>query len=64
MLIGEYQRNLDEKNRLVMPSKLIRELGDEVIVKALGKDKKGRQNFSRKEALPPKKETKKKKEEK
>lgn len=32
MLIGEYHRNLDEKNRLVMPSKLIRELGDEVIV--------------------------------
>jgi predicted RNA-binding protein with RPS1 domain len=31
-------------------------LGDEIIVKALGTDKKGRQNFSRKEALPkPKK---------
>ena len=31
-------------------------LGDEIIVKALGPDKKGRQNFSRKEALPkPKK---------
>src|SRR5574344_2101302 len=27
-------------------------LGDEIIVKALGPDKKGRQNFSRKEALP------------
>ena len=39
-------------------------VGDEIIVKALGTDKKGRQNFSRKEALPPKKETKKKKEEK
>ena len=35
-------------------------LGDEIIVKALGLDKKGRQNFSRKEALP-KKDTKKKK---
>lgn len=31
-------------------------LGDEIIVKALGTDKKGRQNFSRKDALPePKK---------
>ena len=39
-------------------------VGDEIIVKALGLDKKGRQNFSRKEALPaPKKkeETKDKK---
>ena len=35
-------------------------LGDEIIVKALGPDKKGRQNFSRKDALP-KKDTKKKK---
>ena len=35
-------------------------LGDEIIVKALGLDKKGRQNFSRKDALP-KKDTKKKK---
>ena len=35
-------------------------LGDEIIVKALGPDKKGRQNFSRKDALP-KKVTKKKK---
>lgn len=35
-------------------------LGDEIIVKALGTDKKGRQNFSRKEALPkPKKVVKK-----
>ncbi len=34
-------------------------VGDEIIVKALGPDKKGRQNFSRKEALP-KKEVKKK----
>ena len=35
-------------------------LGDEIIVKALGLDKKGRQNFSRKDALP-KKDTKNKK---
>ena len=35
-------------------------LGDEIIVKALGLDKKGRQNFSRKDALP-KNDTKKKK---
>ena len=34
-------------------------VGDEIIVKALGPDKKGRQNFSRKDALP-KKEIKKK----
>ena len=27
-------------------------VGDEIIVKALGPDKKGRQNFSRKDALP------------
>ena len=38
-------------------------LGDEIIVKALGPDKKGRQNFSRKDALP-KKKVKAKKEEK
>ncbi len=37
-------------------------VGDEIIVKALGTDKKGRQNFSRKEALP--KKEKKTKEEK
>ena len=37
-------------------------VGDEIIVKALGTDKKGRQNFSRKDALPPKKDNKKKKE--
>ena len=35
-------------------------VGDEIIVKALGTDKKGRQNFSRKDALPaPKKKEKK-----
>ena len=42
-------------------------VGDEIIVKALGMDKRGRQNFSRKDALPaPKKKAKKedKKEEK
>ena len=33
-------------------------LGDEIIVKALGTDKKGRQNFSRKDALPKPKEKK------
>ena len=32
MLIGEFHHNLDNKNRLMMPSKLIRELGEEVIV--------------------------------
>ena len=37
-------------------------VGDEIIVKALGLDKKGRQNFSRKEALPIPKEKKPKKE--
>ena len=36
-------------------------VGDEIIVKALGPDKKGRQNFSRKDALPkPKKKEEKK----
>lgn len=34
-------------------------VGDEIIVKALGPDKKGRQNFSRKDALPKPKATKK-----
>lgn len=33
-------------------------VGDEIIVKALGTDKKGRQNFSRKDALPSKKQNK------
>ena len=36
-------------------------VGDEIIVKALGLDKKGRQNFSRKDALPAPKEKKKEK---
>ena len=39
-------------------------VGDEIIVKALGMDKRGRQNFSRKEALPKPKEKKEKEEEK
>ena len=40
-------------------------VGDEIIVKSIGADKKGRQNFSRKECLPkPKKDKTKKKEEK
>ena len=34
------------------------ETGDEIIVKALGPDKRGRQNFSRKDALPKPKEKK------
>ena len=37
-------------------------VGDEIIVKALGMDKRGRQNFSRKDALPAPKEKKTKKE--
>lgn len=32
MLIGEYHHNLDNKNRLMMPSKTLHELGSEVIV--------------------------------
>ena len=39
-------------------------LGDEILVKALGPDKKGRQNFSRRDALPKKKVVKKEKEDK
>ncbi len=39
-------------------------LGDEIVVKALGTDKKGRQNFSRKEALPKRKKKEKIEEEK
>ena len=39
-------------------------VGDEIIVKALGMDKRGRQNFSRKDALPKPKEKKVVKEEK
>ena len=32
MLIGEYHHNIDEKNRLVIPSKFREELGNEFIV--------------------------------
>ena len=32
MLIGEFHHNLDNKNRMIIPSKLKDELGDEVIV--------------------------------
>ncbi len=32
MLIGEFHHNLDEKNRLMMPAKIIGDLGDEIIV--------------------------------
>lgn len=32
MLMGEYHHNLDEKSRLVMPSKLVKILGDEVVI--------------------------------
>ena len=32
MLIGEFHHNLDDKNRLVMPAKVLQSLGDEVIV--------------------------------
>jgi polyribonucleotide nucleotidyltransferase len=39
-------------------------VGDEIIVKALGMDKRGRQNFSRKDALPKPKKKEEKKEEK
>ena len=34
------------------------DVGDQIIVKALGKDKKGRENFSRKDALPKPKKNK------
>ncbi len=32
MLIGEFHHNLDNKNRLMMPAKLLENLGEEVIV--------------------------------
>ncbi len=32
MLIGEFHHNLDSKNRLMMPAKVLASLGDEVIV--------------------------------
>ena len=45
-------------NKRVAKASDVVHVGDEIMVKALGTDKKGRQNFSRKEALrPEKKET-------
>ena len=32
MLMGEYHHNIDEKNRLVIPSKFREELGNEFII--------------------------------
>ena len=32
MLMGEYHHNLDEKSRLVMPAKLVKILGSEVVI--------------------------------
>ena len=48
--------HLDNK-RVEKPSDIVSE-GDDILVKALGYDKKGRLNLSRKEALSPKKEEK------
>ena len=45
---------LDTK-RVEKPSDMVK-VGDEIIVKSLGYDKKGRLNLSRKEAIAPKKE--------
>ena len=47
---------LDTK-RVEKPSDMVK-VGDEIIVKSLGYDKKGRLNLSRKEAIAPKKEEK------
>ena len=47
---------LDEK-RVEKPSDIVK-VGDEIVVKSLGYDKRGRLNLSRKEALTPKNETK------
>ena len=47
---------LDTK-RVEKPSDIVKE-GDEIIVKCLGYDKKGRLNLSRKEAMNPSKEKK------
>ena len=33
MLMGEYRHNIDDKKRLVIPSKFRSELGDEVVLK-------------------------------
>ena len=48
--------HLDEK-RVERPSDVVK-VGDEIIVKSLGYDKKGRLNFSRRDALEPTKESK------
>ena len=32
MLMGEYHHNLDEKNRLIIPSKLREEMGDLFVI--------------------------------
>ena len=45
-------------NRVEHPSDVVK-VGDEIVVKNLGYDKKGRLNLSRKEVLSPSKETKK-----
>ena len=45
-------------NRVEHPSDIVK-VGDEIVVKNLGYDKKGRLNLSRKEVLSPSKETKK-----
>ena len=45
-------------NRVEHPSDIVK-VGDEIVVKNLGYDKKGRLNLSRKEVLAPSKETKK-----
>ena len=42
-------------NERVTKTEDVVSLGDEILVKALGPDKKGRQNFSRKDALPKQK---------
>ena len=47
--------------RVEKPSDVV-SVGDEIVVKCLGLDKKGRLNFSRKEALPKKKKVEKKEE--
>ena len=53
---------LDEK-RVNKPSDIVK-IGDEIMVKSLGYDNRGRLNLSRKEALPKKEKTKEIKEDK
>ena len=75
MNFGAFVEVVPGKEGMIHISKLAKErvekvedvvsLGDEIIVKALGADKKGRQNFSRKDAIPtPKPKAKKEKVEK